>query len=185
MNSIRSFHVISGPSTLTGTVGSDATHAPVSIWSGTLKRDILQAGGTWPPDGAKTMSARSVTPATSKTKDDSGDLVRLLIASSPASLKKLWRGLRAGTVTRPTRYEQLSTTTRRALRSMNPPSTYRGSALQGMTDQRVEDLRRERRELIWAVADDEQKSNRTHLNNRLLRVNNELYDITHDEIYLL
>ena len=54
-----------------------------------------------------------------------------------------------------------------------------------MTDQRVEDLRHERRELIWAVADGEQKSNRTHLNSRLLRVNNKLYDITHDEIYLL
>ena len=169
--------------TTVGTYGA----SPVigSIWSGTLMQDILRAGGTWPPAGTRTTSDHSATPATSQTKEDSGDLVRLLIESSPASLKKLWKGLRAGTVTRPTRYEQLSTTTRRALRSMNPPSTYRGSALQGMTDQRVEDLRRERRELIWAVADDEQKSNRTHLNNELRHVNNELYDITHDEIYLL
>jgi len=185
MNWTKYFHATSGPSTLTGTVGSDAAHARVSIWSGTLKQDILQAGGTWPPDGTKTTSGHSATAATLQTKEDNGYLVRLLIESSPASLKKLWKGLRAGTVTRPTRYEQLSSTTRRALRNMNPPSTYRGSALQGMTDQRVEDLRHERRELIWAVADDEQKSNRTHLNNKLLRVNNELYDITHDEIYLL
>ena len=185
MNWTKYFHDTSGQSTPTRTEWSSASLATVSIWSGTLKQDILQAGGTWPPDGTKTTSGHSATAATSQTKEDNGYLVRLLIESSPASLKKLWKGLRAGTVTRPTRYEQLSSTTRRALRNMNPPSTYRGSALQGMTDQRVEDLRRERRELIWAVADDEQKSNRTHLNNKLLRVNNELYDITHDEIYLL
>ena len=185
MNWTKYFHATSEQSTPTRTEWSSASLATVSIWSGTLKQDILQAGGTWPPDGTKTTSGHSATAATSQTKEDNGYLVRLLIESSPASLKKLWKGLRAGTVTRPTRYEQLSSTTRRALRNMNPPSTYRGSALQGMTDQRVEDLRRERRELIWAVADDEQKSNRTHLNNKLLRVNNELYDITHDEIYLL
>ena len=185
MNWTRYFHATSGRSTPTVKEWSDASLANVSIWSGTLKRDILQAGGTWPPDGTRTTSDHSATPATSQTKEGSGDLVRLLMESSPASLKRLWRGLRAGTVTRPTRYEQLSNTTRRALRSMSPPSTYRGSVLQGMTDQRVDDLRHERRELIWAVADDEQKTNRTHLNNKLMRVNNELYDLTHDEIYLL
>lgn len=67
---------------------------------------------------------------------------------------------------------------------MSPPNTYRGGALHG-TEQRVSDLRHERRELIWAVADDEQKTNRTYLNKKLERVNNELYDLTMDEIYLL
>ena len=184
MNWTKYFHATSGLSTPTVGEWCDASLATVSIWSGTLKQDILQAGGIWPPAGTRTTSGPSATAATSQTKEDSGDLVRLLIESSPASLKKLWSGLRAGTVTRPTRYEQLSSTTRRALRNMSPPSGYRGDAVHG-TEQRIEDLRHERRELIWAVADDEQKSNRTHLNKRLERINNELYDRTHDEIYLL
>lgn len=82
------------PSMQTKTEQSSASLANVGIWSGTLKRAILQAGGIWPPVGTKTTSGPSATAATSRTKDNSGYLVDTSMVSEREKLKKLCSVLR-------------------------------------------------------------------------------------------
>lgn len=73
----------------TKTGQSNVSLASVNIWSGTLMQVILQAGGIWPPVGAKTTSGRNAMGATSPTKDNSGCLVNTSMASERERLKKL------------------------------------------------------------------------------------------------
>lgn len=77
------------PSMQTRTAPSNASLANVSIWSGTLKQAILQAGGIWPPVGTKTTSGPSATGATSRTKGNSGYLVDTSMVSEREKLKRL------------------------------------------------------------------------------------------------
>lgn len=53
------------------------------------KQAILLLGGTWPPDGTKTTSGRSASPATFTAKENSGYLAAILTASSPEELRRL------------------------------------------------------------------------------------------------
>jgi len=188
MSLTRSFHVISGPSTLTGTVASSASPARVSIWSGTLKRDILLLGGTWPPAGMKTTSGSSATGATSRTKGDSGDLVRRLIESSPGEQRKLWQELKRERRTQPTRFEQLSSTTRHNLKRLKSRRTYDGNGHLERSREEVElieVMRARRRTLLFEVAEGWYSSNRTGVRKELESITFALYDLTMDEAYLL
>lgn len=186
MSSTRSFRVISGPSTLTGTVGSDASPVTGSIWSGTLKQDILLLGGTWPPAGMKTTSGRSATDATSQTKAGSGDLVRLLIESSPAEQRRLWREPNLGRPTPQTRLRQLSDTTLWNLRRLKQSRTYDGNGHLVRSAQEVIEIERMKarrrtllvetvniKPLVKAKADE------------LRAINAALYELTKDKTYLL
>jgi len=188
MSSIRSFHVISGPSTPTVTVGSSASPARVSIWSGTLKQDILQAGGIWPPAGTKTTSGCSATGATSPTKADSGDLVRRLIESSPGEQRKLWQELKRERRTQPTRFEQLSSTTRHNLKRLKSRRTYDGNGHLERSREEVElieVMRARRRTLLFELAEGWYMSNRSGVRMELEAIAFALYDLTMDEAYLL
>ena len=188
MSSTRSFHVISGPNTLIGTVGSDVSPARVSIWSGTLKQDILLLGGTWPPAGMKTTSECSATDATSQTKADSGDLVRRLIESSPGEQRRLWQELKRERQTQPTRFEQLSSTTRRNLRRLKDRRTYDGNGQPKRSAEEmevIEELRHKRKVLMFEIAEGYHKTNRKRKNEQLLQIAHALYDLTMDETYLL
>jgi hypothetical protein len=188
MSSTRSFRVISGPSTLTGTVGCDASLAIGSIWSGTLKQDILQAGGTWPPDGTRTTSGHSATSATSQTKEDSGDLARRLIESSPGEQRQLWKELKREHQTQPTRFEQLSSATRRNLKRLKERRIYNGDGhLVRSEDElmEIEHLKARRRTLLFEIAEGWYKTNRKRKNEELMQIAGALYDLTQDETYLL
>lgn len=78
---------------------SSVTPASDAIWSGRLKQDILQAGGTWPPAGTRTTSGHSATAATSPTKGSNGFLADTSIVSDREKLKRLCSGLRAASET--------------------------------------------------------------------------------------
>ena len=185
MSSIRSFHVISGPSTLTGTVASSALPVRVSIWSGTLKQDILQAGGTWPPAGTRITSGCSATGATSQTKADSGDLVRLLIESSPAEQRRLWREQSLDRRTQPTRLRQQSNTTRRNLKRLKEARTYDGNGHLVRSAEEVVEISRlkaRRRTLIFETVN-MQPAIRVKA-DELRLVNAALYELTNDVTYL-
>jgi len=82
-----------------------ASLANASIWSGSLRRAILQAGGTWPPAGTRITSGRNATGATSRTRVNSGFLVDTSIASERERLKKLCAALRQSTETNPPQCE--------------------------------------------------------------------------------
>ena len=188
MSLTRSFRVISGPNTLTGTVGLDALPARVSIWSGTLKQDILLLGGTWPPAGTRTTSGSSATDATSPTKADSGDLVRRLIESSPGEQRKLWQELRRERRTQPTRFEQLSSTTRHNLKRLKSRRTYDGNGHLERSREEVdliEAMRARRRTLLFELAEGWYMSNRASVRMELEAIAFALYDLTMDEAYLL
>ena len=73
-----------------------ASPVPSGIWSGTLKQDILQAGGTWPPAGTRTIADHSALGATSSTKANSGSLGATLSESELERLMKFGPGEKSG-----------------------------------------------------------------------------------------
>ena len=188
MNSTRSFRVISGPNTLTGTVGSDVSHVIGSIWSGTLKQDILLAGGTWPPAGTKTTFGRSAMDVTSSTKDSSGDLVRLLIESSKAEQRRLWKNLCPEPRTAQTRCKPPSTTIRRDYERMKMKRTYDGNGRLVRSDDElrlIAELKGRRRELYFRVAQDIAVSEHERIAGALKTINRQLHALTEELIYAL
>lgn len=159
-----------------------------SIWSGTLMQDILLLGGTWPPAGMKTTSGRNATRATSQTKADSGDLAKRLIESSPGEQRRLWKELKQGRRTQPTRYEQLSSITRRNLKRLKEKRTFDGNGLPKPSREELETidhLRYKRRVLMFEIAEGMHKTNRKRKYEQLVQIANALYDLTNDETYLL
>ena len=187
MSSTRSFRVISGPSTPTGTVGSDASLARVSIWSGTLKQEILLLGGTWPPVGTKTTSGCSATGATSQTKADSGDLVRRLIESSPGEQRRLWQELKQGHQTQQTPSEPPSSTITANLKRLKSRRTYDGNGHLVRSNeevQHIEHLKSRRRTLLFEVTSRSYKE-KPYQRAVLKATNEELFHLTEDPKYLL
>ena len=188
MSSTRSFRVISGPNTLTGTVGCDASRAIGSIWSGTLKQDILQAGGTWPPAGTKTTSGPSATDATSQTKGVSGDLARRLIESSQGEQRRLWKELRPERPTQPTPSVRLSTITLHNLRRLKERRIYDGDGHPVRSEAEVmeiEQLKARRRTLLFETASGWRTKHYDVKAEELRGVNAALYFLTMDDTYLL
>ena len=148
----------------------------------------MQAGGTWPPAGTRTTSGRSATDATSQTKGGSGDLARRLIESSPGEQRRLWRELRRERQTQPTRYEQLSSITRRNLKRLKEKRTFDGNGHPKPSDEElllIDNLRYRRRALMFEIADGQHKTNRKRKYEELVSIGNALYDLTMDETYLL
>ena len=188
MNSTRSFRVISGPNTLTGTVGSDALLVIGSIWSGTLRQDILQAGGTWPPAGTRITSGHSATPATSPTKEDNGDLVRLLTESSKGEQRRLWKNLCPEPRTAQTRCKPPSTTIRRDYERMKMKRTYDGNGRLVRSDDElrlIAELKGKRRELYFRAAQDIDVSEYERIAGALKTINRQLCALTDELIYAL
>ena len=127
-------------------------------------------------------------PATSQTKEDSGDLARRLIESSPGEQRRLWRELKRERQTQPTRYEQLSSTTRRNLKRLKERRTYDGNGHPKPSDEElllIDNLRYRRRALMFEIADGQHKTNRKRKYEELVSIGNALYDLTMDETYLL
>lgn len=163
-----------------------ASLANVSIWSGTLRQDILQAGGTWPPAGTRTTSGLSVTPATSQTKDDSGVLVRLLTESSLGEQRRLWKKLCPERRTAPTPYKPLSNTTRKSLQRLKEKRTFDGSGALVRSDEElkeIERLRAERKELMLQHEKTQGGVPKNRISQRVAVVNGQLFELTEDEIY--
>lgn len=80
-----------GSADVTPTSGASC---PVSLADGVTmlaacKQAILHQGGTWPPDGTKTTSDRSASPAIFSDKENSGYLARLSMVSSRDELLML------------------------------------------------------------------------------------------------
>ena len=73
-----------------------ASRVPSGIWSGTLKQDILQAGGTWPPAGTKTIADHNVLDATSSTRASNGSSDAILSESELEKLMKFGPGGKNG-----------------------------------------------------------------------------------------
>ena len=162
-----------------------ALRASGSIWSGSLRQAILQAGGTWPPAGTKTTSGCSATGATSQTKGDSGDLVRLLIESSPGEQRRLWREQSRDRQTQPTRLRQQSNTTRRNLKRLKEARTYDGNGHLVRSAEEVIEISRlkaRRRTLIFETVN-MQPAIRVKA-DELRLVNDALYQLTDDVTYL-
>ena len=186
MNWTRYFHATSGLSTPTVGEWCDASLATVSIWSGTLKQDILQAGGIWPPDGTRTTSGPSATAATSQTKEDSGDLVRLLIESSPEEQRRLWQKLCPERRTAPTPYKPQSTTTRKNFQRLKDRRTFDGTGVlvRSADELKVIDkLKAERRKLLAKYNKLKTFNEKQPVGMRIKTVNAQLYDLTENEIY--
>lgn len=79
----------SEPSTPTMTASCPVSLADGATMLAACKQAILRQGGTWPPDGARTTSGPSASPAIFTTKEDSGFLESILTASSPDELRRL------------------------------------------------------------------------------------------------
>lgn len=159
-----------------------------SIWSGTLMQDILLLGGIWPPAGTRITSGPNALPVTSMTKADSGDLVRRLIESSPGEQRRLWQELKRERRTQPTRFEQLSSTTRHNLKRLKSRRTYDGNGHLERSREEVElieAMRARRRTLLFEVAEGWYSSNRSGVRKELEAITFALYDLTMDEAYLL
>lgn len=186
MNWTKYFHATSGLNTPTVGEWCDASLATVSIWSGTLKQDILQAGGTWPPAGTRTTSDHNATPATSQTKGDSGDLVRLLIESTPGEQRRLWRKLCPERRTAPTPYKPQSNTTRKNLQRLKERRTFDGSGhlVRSADEQReIERLKAERLRLLTNHNKLKTHNERRLMGTRIATLSGQLYDLTNNEIY--
>ena len=186
MNWTKYFHATSGRSTPTRTEWSSASLATVSIWSGTLKQDILQAGGTWPPDGTRITSGHSATHATSQTKEDSGDLVRLLIESTPGEQRRLWKKLCQERRIAPTPYKPPSSTTRKNLQRLKERRTFDGSGhlVRSAEEKReIKKLRAERKKVMAKHAKAKTHNEKQRLGTRIATLSGQLYDLTGNEIY--
>ena len=176
----------SGPSTQETTDSSSATLASVSIWSGSLKQAILQAGGTWPPAGTRITSGHSATPATSQTKEDSGDLVRLLIESTPGEQRRLWKKLCQERRTAPTPYKPQSNTTRKNLQRLKERRTFDGSGhlVRSAEEQReIKKLSAERKKVMAKHMKAKAHNEKQRLGTRIATLSGQLYDLTGNEIY--
>ena len=182
---------------------SSASPASGSIWSGSLKRAILQAGGTWPPAGTKTTSGHSATAATSQDKDSSGCLVDTSIASERERLKRLCAARRQSTVTSPPQCEQPLSITGRRLTVFAHSKASRSSAreayekdvrhlqkiLQKALSEPMEDEVQRLRIERWAEMVDYAMVDRVDANevqryyNRVGRINLRLWKLTGNEVY--
>ena len=186
MNWTKYFHDTSGQSTPTKTEWSSASLATVSIWSGTLKQDILQAGGTWPPAGTRTTSDHSATAATLQTKEGSGDLVRLLIESTPGEQRRLWKKLCPERRTAPTPYKPLSNTTRKNLQRLKERRTFDGSGHLVRSAEELKEivkLKAERKKVMVKHVKAKTHNEKQRLGGRIAILNGQLYDLTGNEIY--
>ena len=180
-----------------------ASPASGSIWSGSLKRAILQAGGTWPPAGTKITSGPSATAATSQDKDSSGYLVDTSIVSERERLKRLCAARRLSTVTSPLQCEQPLSITGRKLTVFAHSKASRSSArkayekdvrhlqkiLQKALSEPMEDevqrLRIERwAEMVnYALVDRVDSNEVQRYYDRIGRINLKLWKLTGNEIY--
>ena len=182
---------------------SSASPASGSIWSGSLKRAILQAGGTWPPAGTKITSGPSATAATSQDKDSSGYLVDTSIVSERERLKRLCAARRLSTVTSPLQCEQPLSITGRRLTVFAHSKASRSSArkayekdvrhlqkiLQKALSEPMEDEVQRLRIERWAEMVDYAMVDRVDANevqryyNRVGRINLRLWKLTGNEVY--
>ena len=191
------------PGTQAKTTTSNASLASASIWSGSLKQAILQAGGTWPPAGTKTTSGPSATAATSQDKVNSGCLVDTSIVSERERLRKLCSVLRQSTVTSPPQCEQPLSITGRKLTVFAHSKASHSSArkayekdvrhlqkiLQKALSQPIKDevqrLRIERwSEMVnYALVDRVDPNEVQRYYDRIGRINLKLWKLTGNEIY--
>ena len=186
------------------TTGSlSASLASGSIWSGSLKRAILQAGGTWPPAGTKTTSGPSATAATSRTKVNNGFLVDTSIASERERLKKLCAALRQSTETNPPQCEPPLSITGRKL-TVLPQQKRSASNVRKAAAKDVERLQKKLKQALqkpirdevqavrierWAVMVEYAMIDRVDANevqryhDRIGRLNLKLWKLTGNEMY--
>ena len=146
----------------------------------------MQAGGIWPPDGTRITSGHSVTVATSQTKEDSGDLVRLLIESTPGEQRRLWRKLCQERRTVPTPYKPLSNTTRKNLQRLKEKRIFDGSGHLVRSDEELKEIKKlkaERRKLLVEYGKRKTFRDKQPIGMRINTVNGQLYDLTGNEIY--
>ena len=159
---------------------SAVSHASGPTMLAECKQAILQAGGTWPPDGTRTTSGRSASPATFTDTENSGFLDAISMASSPAELKRLCD-------------ERTNLESSRLLNLMSWPSiteanTFGWHRIKGLSHEdsiRVLRLRKERRDLLTFF--DETAGQYLHPDfrakyhvayRRLTELQQELYELT-------